>query len=34
MLRSDAFLVRARKAEHEGDPLVAKITEAVRGALG
>jgi ATP phosphoribosyltransferase len=34
MLRSEACLVRARKAEHEGDPLVAKITEAVRGALG
>lgn len=34
MLKSEACLVRARKAEHEGDPLVAKITEAVRGALG
>jgi ATP phosphoribosyltransferase len=34
MLKSEACLVRARRAEHEGDPLVAKITEAVRGALG
>lgn len=34
MLKSEACLVRARKAEHEGDSLVAKITEAVRGALG
>ena len=33
MLRSEACLVRARKPEHEGDPLVAKIIEAVRGAL-
>lgn len=34
MLKSEACLVRARRAEHEGNPLVAKITEAVRGALG
>ncbi|MEK1933522.1 MAG: ATP phosphoribosyltransferase [Pararhizobium sp.] len=34
MLKSEACLVRARKAEHEGDSLVAKITEAIRGALG
>ncbi|WP_349437480.1 ATP phosphoribosyltransferase [Pararhizobium sp. A13] len=33
MLKSEACLVRARKAEHEGDPLVAKITEAVNEAL-
>ncbi|MBP1859418.1 ATP phosphoribosyltransferase [Rhizobium herbae] len=31
MLRSQACLVRARKAEHAGDPLVAKIIEAVSG---
>ncbi|CAN7514629.1 ATP phosphoribosyltransferase [Pararhizobium sp. LjRoot235] len=34
MLRSEACLVRARKPEHEGDPLVARIIDAVRGALG
>ena len=33
MLRSQACLVRARKAEHAGDPLVAKIIEAVQGAV-
>ncbi len=33
MLRSEACLVRARKAEHAGDPLVAKIIDAVNGAL-
>lgn len=33
MLRSEACLVRARKAEHAGDPLVAKIIEAVQGAV-
>lgn len=34
MLKSEACLVRARKAEHEEDPLVARIIGAVRGALG
>lgn len=34
MLKSEACLVRARKAEHEGDPLVARIIDAVNGALG
>jgi ATP phosphoribosyltransferase len=34
MLKSEACLVRARKAEHEGDPLVARIIEAARRALG
>ncbi|OBZ92661.1 ATP phosphoribosyltransferase catalytic subunit [Pararhizobium polonicum] len=34
MLRSQACLVRARKAEHAGDPLVAKIIEAVGGVVG
>jgi ATP phosphoribosyltransferase len=33
MLRSQACLVRARKAEHAGDPVVAKIAEAVNRAL-
>ncbi|MCW0000533.1 ATP phosphoribosyltransferase [Pararhizobium sp. YC-54] len=33
MLRSQACLVRARKAEHAGDPLVAKIIAAVQGAV-
>ncbi len=33
ILRSQACLVRARKAEHTGDPLVAKIIDAVNGAL-
>ncbi|WP_426125262.1 ATP phosphoribosyltransferase [Pararhizobium sp. PWRC1-1] len=33
MLRSQACLVRARKAEHAGDSLVAKIIEAVQGAV-
>ncbi|MDW5314138.1 ATP phosphoribosyltransferase [Rhizobium sp. PL01] len=33
MLRSQACLVRARKAEHAGDPVVAKIVEAVNRAL-
>ena len=33
MLRSEACLVRARKAEHAGDPLVTKIIEAVQGAV-
>jgi ATP phosphoribosyltransferase len=33
MLQSQACLVRARKAEHAGDPLVAKIIEAVQGAV-
>jgi ATP phosphoribosyltransferase len=32
MLRSQACLVRARKAEHADDPLVAKIIAAVQGA--
>ncbi|WP_137132413.1 ATP phosphoribosyltransferase [Rhizobium sp. FY34] len=33
ILRSEACLVRARKPEHEGNVTVAKIVEAVRGAL-
>ncbi|MBB5538543.1 ATP phosphoribosyltransferase [Rhizobium giardinii] len=33
ILKSEACLVRARKAEHEGDALVARIIEAVNGAL-
>lgn len=33
ILRSEACLVRARKPEHEGNATVAKIIEAVRGAL-
>jgi ATP phosphoribosyltransferase len=33
MLRSQACLVRARKAEHADDPVVAKIVEAVNRAL-
>lgn len=33
ILRSEACLVRARKPEHEGNATVAKIMEAVRGAL-
>ena len=33
ILKSEACLVRARKAEHDADPLVARIVEAVRGAL-
>lgn len=33
MLRSQACLVRARKAGHTDDPLVAKIIEAVQGAV-
>lgn len=33
MLRSEACLVRARKAEHAHDPLVAKIIEAVQRAV-
>ncbi|WP_426237057.1 ATP phosphoribosyltransferase [Pararhizobium sp. DWP1-1-3] len=33
MLRSEACLVRARKVEHAGDPLVAKIIEAVQRAV-
>lgn len=33
MLKSEACLVRARKAEHGGDPLVARIISAVNGAL-
>lgn len=33
ILRSEACLVRARKPEHEGDPTVARIIEAVRGVL-
>ncbi|THF48294.1 ATP phosphoribosyltransferase [Allorhizobium terrae] len=33
ILRSEACLVRARKAEHEGNPLVAKIIGAVREVL-
>ena len=33
ILRSEACLVRARKPEHEGDPVVAEIVAAVRGAL-
>lgn len=33
ILRSEACLVRARKPEHEGNATVARIMEAVRGAL-
>jgi ATP phosphoribosyltransferase len=33
ILRSEACLVRARKAEHDGDATVQAIIEAVRGAL-
>lgn len=33
ILRSEACLVRARKPEHEGDPTVARIIEAVRDVL-
>ena len=33
ILRSEACLVRARKPEHEGNPTVARIIEAVRGVL-
>lgn len=33
ILKSEACLVRARKAGHNGDPLVAEIIAAVRGAL-
>ena len=33
MLRSEACLVRARKAGHVDDPVVAKIIEAVQGAV-
>ncbi|MDO1581150.1 ATP phosphoribosyltransferase [Rhizobium oryzicola] len=33
ILKSEACLVRARKPEHEGDMNVAKIIEAVRGAV-
>lgn len=33
ILSSEACLVRARKPEHEGDPRVARIVEAVRTAL-
>ncbi|WP_438753695.1 ATP phosphoribosyltransferase [Pararhizobium sp. O133] len=33
ILKSQACLVRARKAEHEGNPLVGKIIAAVNGAL-
>ena len=33
ILKSEACLVRARKAEHAGDALVARIIEAVNGAL-
>lgn len=33
ILKSEACLVRARKPEHEGDPLVERIVEAVRAAL-
>ncbi|SMD16667.1 ATP phosphoribosyltransferase [Rhizobium sp. RU36D] len=33
ILRSEACLVRARKPEHEGNPLVEKIIEAIRSAL-
>ncbi|CAN7214365.1 ATP phosphoribosyltransferase [Pararhizobium sp. LjRoot255] len=34
MLKSEACLVRARKPEHESDPLVTRIIDAMRGALG
>ncbi|WP_312222254.1 ATP phosphoribosyltransferase [Rhizobium rhizoryzae] len=33
ILRSEACLVRARKPEHEGNPTVARIIEAVRSVL-
>lgn len=33
ILRSEACLVRSRKAEHEGNPLVEKIISAVRDVL-
>lgn len=33
ILRSEACLVRARKPEHEGNAVVARIIEAVRGVL-
>ena len=33
ILRSEACLVRARKAAHEGDPVVARIIAAVRSVL-
>ena len=33
ILKSEACLVRARKPEHEGNPTVARIIEAVRGVL-
>jgi ATP phosphoribosyltransferase len=33
ILKSEACLVRARKAEHEGNPTVARIIEAVRGVV-
>ena len=34
ILKSEACLVRARKAEHEADPRVVSLIKAVRGALG
>ncbi|OCP04821.1 MULTISPECIES: ATP phosphoribosyltransferase [unclassified Ensifer] len=33
ILRSEACLVRARKAAHDGDPVVARVIAAVRGVL-
>jgi ATP phosphoribosyltransferase len=33
ILKSEACLVRARKAEHEGNPTVSRIIEAVRGVV-
>ncbi|MDH4441366.1 MAG: ATP phosphoribosyltransferase [Rhizobium sp.] len=33
ILRSEACLVRARKPEHDGDPRIGRIIEAVRGVL-
>lgn len=33
ILRSEACLVRARKPEHEGNAMIGRIIEAVRGAL-
>ncbi|UJW76205.1 ATP phosphoribosyltransferase [Rhizobium sp. SL42] len=33
ILKSEACLVRARKPEHDGNPTVARIIEAVRGVL-
>ncbi|MBC2773082.1 ATP phosphoribosyltransferase [Rhizobium sp. AQ_MP] len=33
ILRSEACLVRARKQEHEGNAMIGRIIEAVRGAL-